>query len=108
MKEILPLTEELDLHYLLGLLPPLKKEPEFAWLPELFSIIGHTSLINLCKYCGGEVIKIPTLEQLSECMNALQWFYDIFIVKLRDVKEMPKELQELVEVIHRVYYADND
>ena len=49
----LPITEELDFAYLLSLLPPLKDEPEFAWLPELFSIVGHESLIRLCKYAGG-------------------------------------------------------
>ena len=40
MKNNLPITEELDFHYLLSLLPPLQGEPEFAMLPELFSILS--------------------------------------------------------------------
>ena len=46
MNSKLPLTEEIDFHYLLGLMPPLHNVPEFAWLPELFSIIGHEKLVK--------------------------------------------------------------
>ena len=56
----LSIKDELDFQYLLQLLPPLENEPEFAWLPELFSIIGARNLITLSKYAGGETIKIPT------------------------------------------------
>ena len=45
MSSELPISEELDFQYLLQLLPPLENEPEFAWLPELFSIIGAKKLI---------------------------------------------------------------
>ena len=62
----LPVTEELDFHYLLSLMPPLHDIDEFSWLPELFSIIGHEKLILLCKYAGGEVIRIPTIDQLNQ------------------------------------------
>ena len=65
MKNKLPLTEDLDFHYLLGLLPALTDEPEYAWLPELFSTIGYQSLLDLCEYAGGETIRIPTIEELS-------------------------------------------
>ena len=46
-KNKLPLTEELDFAYLLELMPPLHGQPEFSWLPELFSIVGHESLLKL-------------------------------------------------------------
>ena len=69
----LPITEELDFQYLLGLMPPLHDVPEFSWLPELFSIIGYEKLLLLCKYAGGETIKIPTVEQVQESIDALQW-----------------------------------
>lgn len=99
----LPITEELDFQYLLGLMPPLHEIPEFSWLPELFSIIGYEKLLLLCKYAGGETIKIPKVEQLQESIDALQWFYDTMISKKRDVKEIPANLSKLVEKICYVY-----
>lgn len=99
----LPASEDLDFHYLLELMRPLHDVPQFAWLPELFSIIGHEKLILLCKYAGGESITIPTLEQLSESIEALQWFYDVEIKKTRSVEEMPYNIQYLFYKIKDVY-----
>lgn len=96
-------TEELDFQYLLQLLPPLEDTPEFANLPELFSIIGAKSLIKLCKYAGGETITIPTLEQLCQDIEALQWYYDVYIKKSKSSAEIPMELFELVVKIKQVY-----
>ena len=99
----LPVNEELDFQYLLQLLPPLENEPEFAALPELFSIIGAKTLIKLCKYAGGETIKIPTIEQLSQDIDALQWYYDVFISKKKLVSEIPTNLHSLVMKIREIY-----
>ena len=106
-KNNLPLTEELDFHYLLSLMPPLYKQPEFSWLPELFSIIGHNNLITLCKYAGGERIRIPTLEQLTDSIESLQWFYDVFIKKSKPITDIPVHLHGLVSIISEVYDARN-
>lgn len=103
MKNDLPITEELDFHYLLQLMPPLKEVPEFAWLPELFSIIGHERLINLCKYAGGEVIRVPTLEELASCVEALQWFYDVDIVHRKERQGVPFRLLPLFSKIEEIY-----
>ena len=99
----LPIPEELDFQYLLQLLPPLEGEAEFAWLPELFSIIGAESLIKLCKYAGGETIKIPTIEQLLKDIEALQWYYDVYIKKSKGVYEIPDDLKDLVGIIKSTY-----
>ena len=104
----LPLTEDIDFHYLLSLMPPLSNEPEFEWLPELFSIIDIDSLLKLCKYCGGETIKIPTLDQLQKSIDALQWFYDVDIKHSRSYDAMPSELTELVNKVRSIYYARTD
>lgn len=102
----LPVTEELDFQYLLELMPPLHNEPEFAWLPELFSIIGYRSLIMLTKYAGGESIKIPTLNQLSESIEALQWFYNIKIKKSNNEVEVPGHIVNLYNKICECYDAN--
>ena len=101
--EELTIKDELDFQYLLQLLPPLENEPEFSWLPELFSIIGARSLITLCKYCGGETIKIPTLDQLSQAIDALQWYYDVFVSKKEPIGNIPANLCALVMKIRDVY-----
>ena len=99
----LSITEELDFQYLLQLLPPLEDTPEFAWLPELFSIIGAKNLITLCKYAGGETITLPTLDQLSKDIDALQWYYDTFLTHKKEVTEIPAEIYPLVLKIREVY-----
>ena len=99
----LPITEELDFQYLLQLLPPLEGEPEFSWLPELFSIIGAKNLITLSKYAGGETIKIPTIDQLSRDIEALQWYYDIYVTGKKQRGEVPAELCSLVIKIRNIY-----
>lgn len=107
-KNKLPVTEELDFAYLLTLMPPLYNIPEFAWLPELFSIIGHEKLITLSKYCGGERIRIPTLEQLSDAIDALQWFYDINIKHCKTLAEVPIRLMPLIKSIEYTYKERED
>ena len=103
MSKDLSIGEELDFQYLLQLLPPLEGEPEFSWLPELFSIIGAKNLITLCRYAGGETIKIPTTEQLAKDIEALQWYYDIYIAHRKSVGEVPADLYALVMKIKSVY-----
>lgn len=103
MSKELNTTEELDFQYLLQLLPPLEDTPEFANLPELFSIIGAKSLIRLCKYAGGETIRIPTLSQLQRDIEALQWYYDTQIKRSKNDWDIPEELKDLVKKIKEAY-----
>lgn len=105
--EKLPLTEELDFAYLLELMPPLHNIPEFAWLPELFSIIGHERFILLCKYAGGETITIPTLDQLLNSIEALQCFYDVHVKHTKTSAEIPTNLLSMYRKIEEVYDARN-
>lgn len=102
----LPITEELDFAYLLELMPTLHHVPTFSWLPELFSIIGAEKLILLCKYAGGETITIPTLDELSVSIEALQYFYDIRIKKTKTVADMPRELLEMFKLICEEFDKD--
>jgi hypothetical protein len=103
MSKELSISEELDFQYLLQLLPPLEDTPEFSWLPELFSIIGARNLITLCKYAGGETIKIPTVEQLSKDIDALQWYYDVYVTGKKSIEEIPPALLPLVSIIRSAY-----
>ena len=102
-KNKLPITEELDFAYLLELMPVLHETPEYAWLPELFSIVGVDLLITLCTYAGGEWIRIPTLEQLADSIEALQWFYNVNVKKSNSVIDVPKKYKDMYERIVNVY-----
>ena len=99
--------EELDFAYLLELMAPMHHVPEYAWLPELFSIIGHEKLILLCKYAGGETIRIPTVEELVSSIDALQWFYDVHIKHIKQITEVPADLHPLFQKIWETYDARN-
>lgn len=102
-KQDLPISEDLDFSYLLGLMRPLYNIDEFAFLPELFSLLGHKNLIELCRYCGGETITIPTLYQLNESIQALQYFYDLNIKHKITRDDIPITTLELVSKIEDVY-----
>ena len=103
----LNITEELDFHYLLTLMPALRGIPQFAWLPELFSIIGHERLVELCKHAGGETITIPTLDELMDSIDSLQYFYDAYISKKISVTDIPDRYKKPVCEIWSTY-ARND
>ena len=92
----LPAEEELDFCYLLALLPMLKGIPEYSCLPELFSIIGHEKMIDLCKFAGGECIMIPTLEELSKSIESLKWYYYVFINGSKTLDEVPNKYRDEV------------
>lgn len=101
----IPITEELDFAYLLELMMPLHNVPEYAWLPELFSIIGHEKLILLSKYAGGETIRIPTIDEMLDSIQALQWFYDVRIKCTYSEADVPLDYKELYSKICEVYDA---
>lgn len=104
----LSITESSDFYLLLELMLPLYKEEEYAWLPELFSIIGHEKLLTLAKYAGGETIKIPTLEEITTSIEALDWFYKVYILHCKYRKSIPQEYVELVDRIKEVYDAKHN
>lgn len=102
MKKI-KIRDELDFVYLLELMPPLHNIEEYSLLPELFSIIGYESLLKLCKYAGGETIKVPTLDELYLSLQSLQYFYDVYIKKSKSYQEIPKKFLPFVDKIREVY-----
>lgn len=106
MKSKLPITEELNFHYLLSLMAPLQGQPQYAWLPELFSIIGYERLLMLCKYAGGETIRIPTIVELQDSILALEYFYRVHIQN--EVVDIPNDLKTQVKQIAKVYHARNN
>ena len=106
-KEKLSLTESSDFYLLLELMVLLYKEERFAWLPELFSIIGHEKLLTLAKYAGGETIKIPTVDEITQALEALDWYYKVYLKRCNYRKSIPVEYRYLVDKIKEVFDAAN-
>lgn len=104
----LSITESSDFQYLLELMVPLYEDPAYAWLPELFSVIGYEKLILLCKFCGGSRIRIPTLDQLTESIQALDWYYKTHITREKRMPSVPPELIPKVQKIAEVIDARNN
>lgn len=104
-EKILSITESSDFHCLLELMLPLYSIDGFAWLPELFSIIGHEKLLLLAKYAGGESITIPSLEQISHAIEALDWYYRVYITRKKRRKSIPLEYIQTVDKIKEVFDA---
>lgn len=106
MKEAkLDITQTSDFHCLLELMLPLYDIEEFAWLPELFSIIGHEKLLLLIKYAGGETVKIPTLSQIENALEALDWYYRVYVTHRKYRKSIPIQYRQLVEKIKETFDA---
>ena len=106
MSDKLDLTETSDFACLLELMMPLKDVPQYACLPELFSIIGHERLLMLSKYAGGTEIKIPTIEELNDAISALQWYYDIHIAKTRKFTHAPFKYRPTILKLEEIYGND--
>lgn len=104
----LSITESSDFYLLLELMVPLYKEEKFAWLPELFSILGHEKLLELAKYAGGETIKIPTVAEISDALEALDWYYLVYIKHSKYRKSIPPEYADTVDKIKEVFDASNN
>lgn len=107
-KSDLPIQEELDFAYVLGLMRPLHNVEGYGWLPELFTLIGHDNLIKLCKYAGGETITIPTLDELFHSIECMEYFYDVYITHKLDKFDIPISLEDDVEIIRKVYNAQEN
>lgn len=101
----LDITQTSDFFCLLELMMPLYNIEEYACLPELFSIIGHEKLLMLAKYAGGSTIKIPTVEEISDAIQALEWYYLVYVRKCKYRKSIPDEYVDKVNRIKEVMDA---
>lgn len=101
----LDITESSDFPFLLELMPLVQNNPKYTLLPELFAIIGHESLIKLCKYAGGEVIAIPELSELSDAIECLEWYYKVYVEQSKPYQSIPLRYRLQVSDIKRTIDA---
>lgn len=62
-----------------------QKIPEYSALSELAYILDQKSLLKLCEYFGGQVIQIPTIDQLEETI------FGMLLYQYIDVEHIAEE-----------------
>ena len=73
--ELVSKMQEQDVYSVIcSLLYDLKRVPEYTTLSELCYLLDVDSFLKLIKYFGGQTIKIPTKEELSEVIQILLLF----------------------------------
>lgn len=77
--EINNLSEEDIYSLMLFALYKLEDDPQYSSLSQLSYILDKNSLLNLCEFYGGLTIKIPTIDDLKNLLNALIMFQRIDI-----------------------------
>lgn len=72
IKEELSNLKENDIYSLMMfVLFKVKDIPEYSSISELAFILDKQNLLNLCEYYGGLTIKIPTIQELEDILDAL-------------------------------------
>lgn len=78
--------KDMDLYSLsMFLLYKLKNVPKFSTLSELPYLLDRDNLLKLCKYLGGQTIRIPTIEELNNMMRTLL-LYQYHVIEGREWK----------------------
>lgn len=69
--EVLNLKETDVYSLILFALYKLREIPEYSSISELAYVLDKENLLNLCEFFGGTTIKIPTVSELEDMMQAL-------------------------------------
>ena len=65
--------------------------PEYSSISELSYILDKDNLLKLCEFYGGQTIKIPTIKDIEDYMNALLVYQQVNI----EHKNLEKVLCEM-------------
>lgn len=87
---------------MLFVLYKLKDIPDYKVLSELFYLVDKEALLNICQYYGGMTVRIPTIDELNNILNALTLYLKVDIQHLNFENSLNKfelnkeEKQQLV------------
>ena len=62
---------------MLFVLYKLKDIPDYKVLSELSYLVDKEALLNICQYYGGMTIRIPTIDELNNVLNALTLYLKV-------------------------------
>lgn len=76
--------KEADVYYIASaLLYVLKDDPKYQVLSEIFYLLDYNNFIKLIKYYGGETVKFPTSEEVTEVLKLLLLYKYYRLEKLK-------------------------
>lgn len=87
-----------NLIYALQFLFPLKNDADYAAVPELLPFVGLDGFLHLCKYFGGQSIKIPTLSELNSLLVAIELYTKIHVRNMTEETALHQTLREIGEL----------
>lgn len=76
---------------ILFVLYKLRDVPEYRSTSELAYVLDEHNFLNLCEYFGGLTIKIPTLDEVRDIVNALL-LYQLIDLDGMDYESAVKEI----------------
>ena len=69
----------------------LKQDPKYSTLSELCYILDNDSFINFLEYYGGKTIKVPTMAEFKDIVDAI-CLYDLVNFEGEDFNKAIKKL----------------
>lgn len=97
---------------MLFVLYKFKNVPEYSTLSELTYVLDINNLLRLCELYGGTIIKIPTIQEMEEILNALLLYQKVnlenkdfnevlnsFELTLNEKRKLIKLYEQLCEVL---------
>lgn len=74
--------KEVDLwSLLLFVLYKLRDINEMSTISEMAYLLPKESILTLCQYYGGELIRVPTIEEMGDVLNVLSLYNKVDIEK---------------------------
>ena len=58
----------------------------------------NEKLILLCKFAGGEILKIPTMKELTTAIEAMQYFVDVDVKQIKSDISNPDAIAEASKI----------
>lgn len=93
--------------------------PEYSALSELIYVLDKNNLLNLCEFFGGTTIRIPTIEELQNLVQALMLYQSVNIDKLEydeaveslgiescELRDIKKSYKHICDVLENYSFID--
>lgn len=87
---------------------------EYSSLSEMVYVLDKDNLLNLCEYFGGQIIRIPTIDELTNLVYSLLLYQYVKIEKIpyekgielighesKDLRQVKANYRKLCEVLNK-------
>lgn len=94
---------------------------EYSSLSEMVYVLDKDNLLNLCEYFGGQTIRIPTIDELTNLVYSLLLYQYVKIEKMpyekgielighesKDLRQVKANYRKLCEVLDKYEFQPRD